>query len=47
MQKTDYVTPKTEVVFVQIKSKILTESGVDAARRDYGTASGEYEQTWE
>ena len=48
MKRTDYQKPTMRVVKLQHKYQIMTGSnGVKASRDGYGTAEGEYEQTWE
>ena len=48
MKRTDYQKPTMRVVKLQHKYQIMAGSyGVKASRNDYGTADGEYDQTWE
>ena len=51
MNKKDYQKPTMQVVELQQECHILagsnTQSTTTATRTSYGTASGDYEQTWE
>ena len=48
MNKKDYQTPTMEVYDAELQCHILAASeGVQAERRGYGTASGDYEQEWD
>ena len=48
MNKKDYQKPTMTVVKLEHQSHILvTNEGVQAERRGYGTASGDYEQEWD
>ena len=46
MKAKDYMKPTTKVVKLQ-HTGMLMQSGAKAVRSSYGTASGEYEQTWD
>ena len=47
MKRRDYQKPTMKVVKLQHQGCILSGSGVNAERRGYGTASGDYEQEWD